>query len=122
VDLANVNAPPGLRPPAPVVRAELLADRIEEREHPVVLTTTLTAAMLERPTAQGRQQSDSVTVGWGMTRPWPDHTGAHGIIPDAPPLPNMAGGQEPWRSWNPHTLRHAPTEPWDAGVTQGNAQ
>jgi hypothetical protein len=126
MDLANVRAPAGLAPRVPVNDPALLADRLDGTtgacDVPVILPTTPDASKLVRPTGAPRPQCYGASYGYGMTKPWPGLTGEHGVIPDYLPPPGMSGGQEPWRAWNPRTLRHEPTTPWDDGITQGNAR
>lgn len=120
-DLANVSSlVPGIAPAAPTLHPGLLADRITPEDVPVVVVTKLTPAMLERPQATGRPQFYGATEGFGMTNWDPDFTGAHGLVPDPLPPPDMIGQQEAWSVWTPHTRRQAPTVPWDDGVTQAS--
>jgi hypothetical protein len=119
--LANVNGPAEFLPSAPVLAPSLLADTIEGTsgacDVPVVQATSLTAAQLERPVGAPRPQCYGASYGRGMTTWWPGLSGDHGWIPD--PVSAAQGQQEPWRSWNPRTLRHEPTTPWDDGVVVG---
>lgn len=128
--LANVNAPHGVRPPAPMV--PYLNDRLAGAEGgaepgghngdvPLTRWGVGGGAILDKPVGVPRPAAMGVTYGYGITPPWPDHTGDHGRVPEAQLPPNMVGGQEPWRAWNPQTLRMAPTVPWDSGVYQANA-
>lgn len=127
-DLANVNAPHGVRPPAPfvypghgVIAGPGEGSTLGSCDVPVVLEQALNPATLDKPRGLDRQQCYGVTFGTGMLDPFALNTGAHGIVPGWVAPPDMAGGQEPWRSWNPRTLRHEPTRPWDDGIYQGNA-
>ncbi len=129
-DLANVNAPPGVRPPVPSAWwAEVRYDGAEggaepgghDGDVPVVRWGAGGGAILDKPVGTPRPASYGATYGYGITPWWPDNNGAHGRVPPQAPPPDMVGGQEPWRSWNPLTLRQAPAVPWDDGVYQSNA-
>lgn len=114
-DLANVNAPAGIRPPHVPYRGPVIEGTAGSCDVPVVRSTVLDPVTLERPRGHERPQCYGATYARGMLDPWPANTGNHGVIPGYLPPPDMTGGQQAWRSWNPRTFRHEPTRPWDAG-------
>lgn len=117
-DLANLNAPPDQVPRAPLgpPAVDLV---MPAHDVPVVHTTGLNAAQLARPLGTPKPALYGTAYGFGMTGLRPHFTGDHAYIAEDGEPPNMTGGQEAWRSWNPRTMRHMPTTPWDDGVYQG---
>lgn len=120
--LANVNAEAaGLAPPGPEV--ELYVTQAHLRPRPVVRGggPTNPQSVLTRPRGVD-DRPQSMDVGF-YTRPWrwwANLTGAHGVIGEAPEVPNMAGGQHAWPNYSRRTFRQAPEVPWDEG-TAGHA-
>lgn len=120
-DLANVNAgAAGLAPPGPQTVPYTTTAHLAPR--PVVRSgTTDPRAILARPVGVA-DRPQSMDVGF-YTRPWQwwrRLTGAHGVIGEAPDVPNMAGGQHAWPNYSRRTFRQAPEVPWDEG-TAGHA-
>lgn len=115
LDLANRNAQAaGLAPPGPAaglgarVRAHLLPRPVVRANSPT------TAHHLVRPDGVA-DRPQSMDVGY-YTRPWQWFarlTGAHGVVGEAPAVPNMTGGQHAWPNYSRRTFRQAPVVPWD---------
>lgn len=116
-DLANTNAPPDLAPdgpqavpyttvahlrPAAVVRVHGQPDGSEHLARP--------AGVADRP--------QFMDVAY-FSRPWQwvaRLTGAHGVVGEAPPVPELTGGQHAWPNYSRRTFRQAPTVPWDVAA------
>lgn len=61
---------------------------------------------------------DIATNNHGMTPPFPRLSGAHGVIGDGPPVPDLTGGMRTFAT-SRRTLRRAPLVPWDEGTEIG---
>lgn len=114
-DLANVNAgAAGLAPPGPEATPYTVDAHTLPR--PVIRSNGPTdpRAILARPIGVN-DRPQSMDVGF-WTRPWSwwrNLTGAHGVIGEAPAVPEMTGGQHAWPNYSRRTFRQSPTVPWD---------
>lgn len=120
-DLANTNAyAAGLAPRGPQAVPYVTIASI--RPQPVVRVHGQPAGSehLARPAGVAdRPQYMDVTT---FSRPWSwwaRLTGAHGVVGEAPAVPDMVGGQKAWPNWSARTFRQAPTVPWDVAAEAG---
>lgn len=114
-DLANVNAgaaglaPPGAQDVPYVVDGETAPRLVVRSGGP-----TDPSRVLARPLGIA-DRPQSMDVGF-WRRPWSwwaNLTGAHGVVGEAPAVPDQTGGQHAWPNYSRRTFRQAPTVPWD---------
>jgi len=113
-DLANVNAEAaGLAPPGPQAVPYTVTANLRPRLVVRANSPTSSDHLTRLPGVADRPQS--MDVGFWQ-RPWSwwgRLTGAHGVVGEAPAVPNMTGGQHAWPNYSRRTFRQAPTVPWD---------